>query len=320
MSFDIGATQPEREPAHAQVVPWEALLSPGSDQPFRVRLFDGDGFFVREANASEVEYTIAGPGGVTDDGLYTAPADAAHECALVTCKVGELAGQARVRIVPPLPWSFDFESVENVPLSWVGGRIRYNLREDDAGNHYIAKPTELPTRPGKPTTKLGTRSRMWMGPHTMSDYTVQADVQMQTGVAGEASADDPETVDTRRRGGRPGAALGGASQQPVHLCAQRPQQPSGSSTAGAPTTSGPSEGRHGIRAGRLVHDEDQGDARPGGGSRNRVGEGLAARRARAGRLDALDHRQGAQLPGQPRPVRRLEVGEFYVDNLTVTPN
>ena len=39
------------------------------------------------------------------------PTDAGHECALVTCKVGDLTGTARVRIVPPLPWKFDFNDV-----------------------------------------------------------------------------------------------------------------------------------------------------------------------------------------------------------------
>ncbi len=177
------------EPAQVQVVPWETLLKPGQDQPFRARLFDAKGNFVREAKPSEVKFAVAaGPGKVSADGLYQAPSDSGHECALVTCKVGDLSGQARVRVTPPLPWKFDFEGVDDVPLTWVQGRVRYVIRDGDNGNHVIAKPTELPTKPGSPTTKLGTRSQMWMGSDQLSDYTVQADVKMKTGTGAEVDS------------------------------------------------------------------------------------------------------------------------------------
>ena len=63
------------------------------------------------------------------------------KCALVTCKVGELTGTARVRIVPPLPWKFDFAEGD-VPLTWIGGRVRYVIREKD-GERFIAKKNLL---------------------------------------------------------------------------------------------------------------------------------------------------------------------------------
>ncbi len=184
----VVATTPG-QPALVQVVPWETLLSPGADQPFRARLFDAKGNFVREAKPSEVKFAVAtGPGKVSTDGLYQAPSSSGHECALVACQVGELSGQARVRVTPPLPWKFDFEGVDDVPLTWVQGRVRYVIREGDNGNHVIAKPTELPTKPGAPTTKLGTRSQMWMGSDQLSDYTVQADVKMRTGTGAEVDS------------------------------------------------------------------------------------------------------------------------------------
>lgn len=174
----------------AQVVlsPYDVLLKPSDRQKYTVRLYNVDGDLLREAAGSEIEFSVAGPGEVSADGQFTAPASAADECALVTAKVGELTANARVRIVPPLPWNFTFDNREEVPLTWVGGRIRYNLRKDNNGNGYLAKPIELPTRPGAPTTKLGTRSQMWMGSPELSDYTVQADVQMQSGTPGESSA------------------------------------------------------------------------------------------------------------------------------------
>ena len=185
----------DKRVAQAQLVPWDALLSPGDKQPYRLRLYNAAGQFLREADPEKVSFGVAGPGNVTPGGVYKAPKDAQHTTARVLCEHKGISAEARVRIVPPLPWKFDFErdSVqgEDVPLTWVGGRIRYVLRGEEGSNHYLAKPTELPTRPGKPTTKLGTRSRMWMGQHTLSNYTVQADIQLQEGMGGESVADAP---------------------------------------------------------------------------------------------------------------------------------
>lgn len=191
-----GSSQPPQSTAigDLQIVPYDSLLKPGDTQEFSVRVFDTKGNYVRELGPDEAEFSVAGPGSITSHGSYSAPESAAHQSALITCKLGETEGSARVRIVPALPWKFDFEQSDDVPLTWVGGRIRYVVRDDDNGNHYIAKPTELPTRPGAPTTKLGTRSRMWMGSPELSDYTIQADVQMtvgQPGVEG-AAADEAE--------------------------------------------------------------------------------------------------------------------------------
>lgn len=185
----------DKRVAHGQLVPWDTILAPGQKQAYRMRLFNAKGQFIREVPANRVSFGVSGPGQISKEGIYQAPKEVGHDTALVLCELGKLSATARVRIVPPLPWTFDFEDgAEDVPLTWVGGRVRYVLRADGDGGTYMAKPTELPTRPGKPTTKLGTRSRMWMGPHTLSNYTVQADIQFQEGVGGEAAAtaDQPE--------------------------------------------------------------------------------------------------------------------------------
>lgn len=183
----------EVEIAQVQVVPYDTILSPGEDQVYTVRLYDADGNFVREADPQECSFSVSGPGTMSG-ATYTARDEAQHECALITCKVGEMAGSARIRVLPPLPWKFDFEGIDDVPLTWVGGRVRYVVREEQ-GNHFIAKPTELPTRPGAPTTKLGTRSQMWMGSAKMSDYTVSADIKLTRGNSSESDTQgtaDPE--------------------------------------------------------------------------------------------------------------------------------
>lgn len=110
-------------PTQVQVVPVESLLRPGQGQQFVVRLYNSKGQYLRTADASDVTMSIDGPGEISADGNYTTPTANEHTAVAVTAKVGELTGQARIRIVPDFPWSFDFSSGE-VPITWVGARYR----------------------------------------------------------------------------------------------------------------------------------------------------------------------------------------------------
>jgi outer membrane protein assembly factor BamB len=164
-------------PAQLQVVPYDATLRPGEKLHYQVRVFNSRGQLLKEDLATRASFDVDGPGKVTLDGTYHAPDGAGHQCALITCKVGKLTSAARVRIVPPLPWKFDFNDGQNVPLTWLGGRIRWEPREA-SGERFIAKRTVLPT-PKNPNNKLGTRSYLWMGPAKLSNYTIQADVALK---------------------------------------------------------------------------------------------------------------------------------------------
>jgi len=128
---------------------------------------------LREASKSEVSFSVDGPGSISREGVFAAPGDCGHEASLVVCQMGDLRGTARVRIVPPLPLRFDFDQGDKVPLTWVGGRVRYVVREQN-GERIAVKRDVLPT-PRNPNNKLGTRSRMWMGPTDLANYTIQAD-------------------------------------------------------------------------------------------------------------------------------------------------
>lgn len=179
----------DKRVTHVQLVPWETLLGPGEEQTYRVRLYNGKGEFLRVANPTSVTFGVSGPGDVTREGVYKAPETSTGDVALVLCEYEGVAAEGRVRVVPPLPWRYDFEDgADDVPPTWVGGRVRYVKRADGRGNHYLAKPTELPTRPGAPTTKLGTRSQMLMGSPKLANYTVQADFNLREGVSGEVTA------------------------------------------------------------------------------------------------------------------------------------
>ena len=118
------------------------------------------------ADPSDVKYEVEGPGRVEGD-EFIADADVAHTAAIITATAGDAKGSARVRIVPPLPWKFTFDDLKDPPLSWVGARYRHVIRDID-GSPALTKVNTIPK---------GARSRAWMGPSDLSDYTIMADVR-----------------------------------------------------------------------------------------------------------------------------------------------
>jgi outer membrane protein assembly factor BamB len=157
------------KPAQVQVSPCELLLGPGDTHDFTVRIYNARGQLLKESAA---EFSLEGPGSIDKEGLYTAPKDGGQAATIVTAKVGELSGKARLRIVPKLPWKFDFEGLKDPPITWVGARSRHVMRPVD-GSTTMVKITTIP---------LGTRSRLSMGPSNLHDYTVQCDFKAADGV------------------------------------------------------------------------------------------------------------------------------------------
>ena len=216
---------PAGEPAWVQVVPAEAQVAAGAALPLKVRLYDAAGRFVKESSAA---FTTTA-GAVAADGTYTAPAGG-HAAAIVTAKVGDLEGKARIRSMPPLPWTFDFDDTPlaadpktgvvkgEPPLPWVGMRYRHVVREVD-GSKCLVKITTIPK---------GTRSQGWIGPIGLHDYVVRADVRArETGVEkpGSPASDTPPGAATdadafARKFGNP-AALEKARMPDIGLVAQR---------------------------------------------------------------------------------------------------
>jgi len=182
--------EPAGQPAWVQVVPAETQVAAGESVDFRVRLFDSQGRFVRDASAK----FSSDVGSVTESGRYTAPAGQ-HAGATITATVGDLSGTARVRSMPPLPWQFDFEQAVlkpdprgglprgEPPLPWIGMRYRNVVREVD-GSNCMVKITTIPK---------GTRSQGWIGPTDLHDYRMVADFRAEeTGTAQAATADNTD--------------------------------------------------------------------------------------------------------------------------------
>lgn len=153
----------DEKPAHLQVVPAEVLVRPGETVRFQARLFNARGQLLRDTPA---EYKLDGPGEISADGTF-AVSGSDHAATIVAAQAAGLKGQARLRTVPNLPWSFDFDKLKDAPITWVGARYRHVLREVE-GSPALVKVTTIPK---------GTKSRCWFGQSDLHDYTVQAEVQ-----------------------------------------------------------------------------------------------------------------------------------------------
>ena len=160
----------DKKPALLQLIPAEMLLRPGDSKSLKARLFNQAGQFLREV---QPQFKLDGPGSI-DQNVYMVPSDAGHHAAYIMARSEGLEATARVRIVPLLPWKFDFEDVPlnpttglgEPPVTWVGCRYRHVIRNVD-GNKVMVKITTIPK---------GTRSQGWFGHSDLSNYTIQADV------------------------------------------------------------------------------------------------------------------------------------------------
>ena len=157
--------------AHLQLVPAELLLKPGDTQTFEANLFNARGQFLKKTKA---KLSVNAHGTVNDQSL-TLAANAPPTAVTVTAEAEGITGSSRVRIVPPLPWKYDFEDVQisprtksgEPPIQWVGARYRHVVREIE-GNKVMVKVTTIPK---------GARSRCWFGQPSLHDYTIQADIR-----------------------------------------------------------------------------------------------------------------------------------------------
>jgi outer membrane protein assembly factor BamB len=155
--------------AHLQVSPTELVLEPGQTVKLRARLFDQNGRFLREETSAK--WTLDGLEGTVADGTFTVSPNRVEQAGLITATVGSLTGQARARIVRPLPWNQTFDGYEDgtVPAGWVnaGGAAALSVTTVD-GQKVLQKA---------PLDTIFKRARVFIGPVGWSDYTFQTDVR-----------------------------------------------------------------------------------------------------------------------------------------------
>lgn len=151
-----------------QVVPAEVLIQPGQTARFQVRAFDAQGRALAVETVPQAEWSLQGLAGKLENGGFTADAGK-PQAGKVAVKAGALEGTARVRVIPPLPWSYDFEAVEvgKTPPWWIAAGNKFPVKEMDGGK-VLSKP---------PVAVGLDRSDVFLGPDELSNYTIQADLR-----------------------------------------------------------------------------------------------------------------------------------------------
>jgi outer membrane protein assembly factor BamB len=155
--------------AHVQLFPYEAILAPGAQQKFRLRLYDAKGNFIREEAPAKATWSVDQlTSTVAADGTLTAAKEA--QGGLVKAAVGNVTGQARVRVVPPLPYKVDFEgaTAEAPPSWWVGAPTKVFQRNVEGVGAVLMRPRD---------ETVGRRAKVFFGLANDKAYTVEADVR-----------------------------------------------------------------------------------------------------------------------------------------------
>ena len=168
VSGSAGLKMSTGAPVSIQVVPTEVLAQPGDTLQFQIRPFTDSGA-VATGGEKVAEWSINGLLGVIDkNGKLTLESGAVGQAGTVSTKIGDIEASARVRVIPPLPWQEDFESIEvgKSPPHWVRATNRFVVREME-GNKILVKP---PARRGLH------RSNVYIGPPNMKNYIVQVDL------------------------------------------------------------------------------------------------------------------------------------------------
>jgi outer membrane protein assembly factor BamB len=164
-AVDQPAEKGEGAPAYVQVIPTEMVLKSAQTVKMRARLFDDKGRFLREENPT---WSLDGLKGSVSDGTLTAGDESAG---VIKATVGGLTGEARARIVHPLPWTETFEEYKDgdVPPAWINAVAGHFKVVTLDGSKVLQKA---------PDGTLFKRIRMFIGPTDWSNYTFEADAQV----------------------------------------------------------------------------------------------------------------------------------------------
>ena len=152
--------------AQLVVMPAELLLRPGETGKFVARGFDAKG---RPLGETQAVWTLDKLAGKLEGGAFTSDPARPFQAGTVVAKSGELSAAGRVRVIADLPWSIDFESMQpgRAPSHWVGAGQPWEVRKLEDGNTVLVK---LVREEGL------LRNALFMGPSTLHDYTIEADV------------------------------------------------------------------------------------------------------------------------------------------------
>jgi outer membrane protein assembly factor BamB len=149
------------------VSPTEHLIKPGEALQLTIRAFDAQGRAI--ASPGDAKWELDGLNGTLEGGRFT-PAAGGGQAGLVKATIGAVTGAARIRVVPDLPWTYDFENLDEAPPNyWINATGKYAVREVE-GSKVLVKLANNPFAFAK-------RTRPFFGSTDLSDYTIEADVR-----------------------------------------------------------------------------------------------------------------------------------------------
>lgn len=162
--------QEPMQPAYLTIEPAEITLTPGEGCQFTLRVYDA----IRRASTTthriaprggaEGKWSVQGlKGELSPDGAFMAARDQQYSAGLVKYEVpGGLSATARVRIMPTLPISEDFENMKvgAPPPGWIGIVGKTQIAEID-GNKVLRKLAEKPSPPFMRIKGYGTAEIPW---------------------------------------------------------------------------------------------------------------------------------------------------------------
>ena len=155
-------------PAVVQVFPYESIVSPGQTVTLKARLFDAKGNFIRDEPAAQ--WSVDQLGGAVDaKGVYAAAAQGSS-AGYVKATVAGISGTARLRVVEPLPWAFDFDAAtaEAPPVWWTGAPGKVFQRTVEGAGKVLVRPRD---------DTVGRRAKVFFGQPSMTGYTIETDVR-----------------------------------------------------------------------------------------------------------------------------------------------
>jgi len=162
------ASLPAGVPAAVLVTPTELILKPGESIALTARAFDAKGAEI--ALPGPPAWSAENLKGTIQNGRFTADAAATPQAGLVKAAFGTQVGAARIRVIPDLPWSFDFEDGRDVPPpQWANATGKFAVRDLD-GSKVLVKLAENDFAFAK-------RCRPFFGSPELSNYTIEADVR-----------------------------------------------------------------------------------------------------------------------------------------------
>jgi hypothetical protein len=186
------AAAPAPGPAvRLQVVPGDRELEAGQTFALRARTLDARGRIVADP-AEGVRFATDLPMQEIAPGSWSVARDARPGANVVKAELSGLKAEARVRIVPSLPYREDFEQTKLdqpkpdappeqlfgfPPAFWLSGRSKWDVRSKD-GSQVLARTIDNP---------LFQRTISLFGDARDTNYTVQADVLVEGNRRGMAS-------------------------------------------------------------------------------------------------------------------------------------